>query len=38
MIVLLADACGTADADGHILHSCSVKNVYADEGVEGVFG
>ena len=28
----------TVDTDDHILHICNVKNVYADESVDAVFG
>lgn len=37
-LAIVADVCGTADADDHILHICNVKNVFADESVEALFG
>ena len=35
---IVAEVCGTVDADDHVLHICNVKNVYADESVDAVFG
>ena len=35
---IVAEVCGTVDADDHVLHICYVKNVYADESIEAVFG
>ena len=37
-LAIVAEVCGTVDADDHVLHICNVKNVYADESVEAVFG
>lgn len=35
---IVAEVCGTVDADDHVLHICNVKNVYANESIEAVFG
>ena len=37
-LAIVAEVCGTVDADDHVLHICNVKNVYADESVDAVFG
>ena len=37
-LAVVAGVCGTVDADDHVLHICNVKNVYADESIEAVFG
>ena len=37
-LAIVAEVCGTVDADDHVLHICNVKNVYADESIEAVFG
>ena len=37
-LAIVADVYETVDTDDHILHICNVKNVYADESVEAVFG
>ena len=37
-LVIVAEVCETIDADDHVLHLCNVKNVYADESVDAVFG
>ena len=37
-LAIVASVCETVDADDHVLHICNVKNVYADESVEAVFG
>ena len=37
-LAIVADVCETVDANDHVLHVCNVKNVFADESVEAVFG
>ena len=37
-LAIVASVCETADADDHVLHICNVKNVYAEESIEAVFG
>ena len=37
-LAIVADVCETVDANDHVLHICNVKNVFADESVEAVFG
>lgn len=37
-LAIVASVCETVDADDHVLHVCDVKNVYADETVDAVFG
>ena len=37
-LAIVASVCETVDADDHVLHICNVKNVYADESVDAVFG
>ena len=37
-LAIVAEVCGTVDADDHVLHICNVKNVYADESIDAVFG
>lgn len=37
-LAIVAEVFGTVDADDHVLHICNVKNVYADESIDAVFG
>lgn len=37
-LAIVASVCETVDADDHVLHICNVKNVYAEESIEAVFG